>query len=281
MTRKQVAFIIVVNAVISAAISVVITLLLPRVVLPPTLISPEVKSPSIELTSSGAMATQAVLATTPTPEQVIHVVQPGDTISGLALQYDVSGEDIIAANRLENPNFLQVGAELIIPVGGLLEATATFTPAPTPTDTPIPFEPPSADMTATAAAELGLTTSAGATTTPLPTSLPLTGELQVEITEVLGTGLVDQERVVISNLGDRLADMQGWTLTDADGNVYVFSNFRLWPGGNVTVHTRIGQDGNPPANFYWGKLEALWSVGEVLVLKDADGMTLSTFAVGP
>jgi LysM repeat protein len=275
MTRKQVAFIIVVNAVISAAISVVITLLLAPAAQPRTQISSEAESSSIELTSAGAVATQAVAATTPTPEQVIHVVQPGDTISGLALQYDVPGEDIIAANQLENPNFLQVGVPLIIPVGGLLEATATFTPAPTPTDTPIPFEPPSADMTAAAAAELGLTT------TPLPTPLPSTGELQVEITEVLGVGQVDQERVVISNLGDRLADMQGWTLTDADGNVYVFTNFRLWPGGNVTVHTRIGQDGNPPANFYWGKLEAVWSTGEVVVLKDAGGMTLSTSVVGP
>lgn len=275
MTRKQVAFIIVVNAVISATISVVITLLLVPAAQPWTPISSGVEPPSVELTNAGTMATQAVVAITPTPEQVTHVVQPGDTISGLALQYDVPGEDIIAANQLENPNFLQVGVELIIPVGGLLEATATLTPAPTPTDTPIPFEPPSADMTATAAAELG------ATTTPLPTPLPSTGELQIEITEVLGAGLVDQERVVITNLGDRLADMQGWTLTDADGNIYVFPNFRLWSGGNVTVHTRIGQDGNPPANFYWGKLEAVWSAGEVVVLKDAGGSTLSTLVVGP
>jgi LysM repeat protein len=275
MTRKQVAFIIVVNAMISATISVVITLLLVPAAQPWTPIPSGVEPPSGELNNAGAMATQAVVAITPTPEQVTHVVQPGDTISGLALQYDVPGEDIIAANQLENPNFLQVGVELIIPVGGLLEATATFTPAPTPTDTPIPFEPPSADMTATAAAELG------ATTTPLPTPLPSTGELQIEITEVLGAGLVDQERVVITNLGDRLADMQGWTLTDADGNIYVFPNFRLWSGGNVTVHTRIGQDGNPPANFYWGKLEAVWSAGEVVVLKDAGGSTLSTLVVGP
>jgi LysM repeat protein len=268
MMRKQVAFIIVANALISAAISVAVTLLMTR--------PSRVGSPSFTPTNAVAMTTQAVVvATMPTAEQIIHVVQSGDTISGLALQYDVPGEDIIAANQLENPNFLQVGMELFIPVGGLAEVTATFTPAPTATDTPIPFEPPSADMTATAAAELG------ATTTPLPTPLPSTGELQVEITEVLGVGQVDQERVVITNLGDRLADMQGWTLNDADGNIYVFPNFRLWAGGNVTVHTRIGQDGNPPANFYWGKLEAVWSVGEVVTLKDGVGVTLATSVIGP
>jgi LysM repeat protein len=264
MTRKQVALIIGVNAVISTAISVVVALLLMRPV-EVTLSS----TPTI-----ATVATQAVAATMPTPEVVIHVVQSGDTISGIALLYDVSAEDIVAANQLANPNFLQVGMELLIPVGGLSQATATFTPAPTPTDTPIPFEPPSADMTATAAAELG------ATVTPLPTSLPSTGDLRLEISELLGVGQADQERVVITNVGTQLADMQGWTLSDSNGNIYTFPNFRLWAGGNVTVNTRVGPDGSPPANFYWGKLEAIWSDGEMATLKDAGGAQISTYVVG-
>jgi LysM repeat protein len=256
-----------VNAVISALISVAVALLVYRPV--------GVLSTSVPPTGVAAIDTQSAsqpaAEVTPTPEVIIHVIKSGDTISGLAFQYDVPEEDIIAANQLENPNFLQVGMQLIIPVGGLAQATATFTPAPTPTDTPIPFEPPSADLTATAAAEMG------ATATPLPTPLPSSGELQIEITEILAAGQVDQERLVITNLGDRLADMQGWTLSDVDGNVYAFPNFRLWSGGNVTVHTRIGQDGNPPANFYWGKLEAVWASGEVATLKDAAGAVISTF----
>jgi len=186
----------------------------------------------------------------------------------------VPEEDIITANNLENPNFLQLGMQLIIPIGGLPAETPTLTPVPTATDTPIPFEPPSADMTATAAAE------AGATVTPTP-ALPATGELQIEISEVVQAGQVDGERVVIVNRGERLADMQGWTLSDGEGNVYTFPNFRLWGGGSVTVHTRIGEDGNPPANFYWSKLVALWSPGEVATLKDAAGGVVSTFTVGP
>lgn len=268
MTRKQVALIIAVNAVISIAVSFAVTLLMTR---PPELIP--TSSPPIDV--GAATTTQVAAAVTPAPEQVIHVVQSGDTISGLAFQYDVPEESIVAANQLENPNFLQVGMEIVIPVGGLSEATATFTPAPTATDTPIPFEPPSADMTATVAAELG------ATVTPLPTPLPSTGDLQIEIREVLGVGQVDQERVVIANLGTGLADMQGWMLSDAGGNVYTFPNFRLWGGGSVTVHTRIGQDGNPPANFYWGKLEAIWSPGEMITLKDASGIAVSTLTAGP
>jgi LysM repeat protein len=269
MPRKQliltIAFIVALNAAISAVISVAVVLLMTEtteVALVPT-------------PTSAAMATQPVTEVGPTPELVTHIVRSGDTISGLAFEYDVPEQDIIAANQLENPNFLQVGMELVIPVGGLSEATATFTPAPTPTDTPIPFEPPSAELTATAAAVLG------ATATPLPTPLPSGGELRIEISEILGAGQVDQERVVLTSVGDQLADMRGWTLSDDEGNVYTFPNFRLWAGGSVTVHTRVGADGNPPANLYWGKLEPVWSAGEVVRLRDSQGAGISTATVEP
>jgi LysM repeat protein len=264
MIRKEIALIVAVNAVISTVISVIVALLIVR----PAQITPTAAPPA------GATATQPIAQGTVTAEVVIHVVEAGDTISGLAFKYDVPEQDIIAANQLENPNYLQVGMQLIIPVGGLPEATPTFTPAPTATDTPIPFEPPSADLTATAAAE------AGATATTLPTPLPPTGELRIEITEILGAGNIAEERLVITNHGDRLADMQGWTLSDAEGNTYTFPNFRLWAGGNVTVHTRIGQDGSPPSNFYWGKLEAIWSAGETATLKNAEAEVISTRTVG-
>ena len=267
MTRKQVAFIIGLNAVISAVISVLVALIF---------IQPSQEVPASTATTSAEPVTtsQVVETSADTTELVVHTVSAGDTISGLAFQYDVSEEDIIAANQLENPNFLQLGMQLIIPVGGVPDVTATFTPAPTPTDTPLPFEPPSADMTATVAAELG------ATATYLPTPLPSSGDLTIEITEVLGVGQIDQESVVITNLGDTLADMQGWTLSGADGDVYTFTNVRLWAGGGVTVHTRVGQDGSPPSNFYWGKLEPVWSPGDVVTLEDASGAVLATYTVG-
>jgi LysM repeat protein len=272
MTRKQMALLVGVNAVVST----LITLLLVLVILPALQTTTTGGPAPTPPAGSAAVSTPVAGQNQPTPTPVIYVVKSGDTISGLAQAYDVPAEDIIAANNLQNPNFLQVGMELLIPIGGLPQVTPTFTPIPTPTDTPIPFEPPSADMTATAAAE------SGATATPLPTSLPSEGVLQVEIGEVIAAGQVDKEGVVITNTGTRLADMQGWTLSDAEGNVYTFPNFRLWGNGSsVTVHTRIGQDGNPPSNFFWGKLEAIWSPGEVATLKDAQGNVIATYTVQP
>jgi LysM repeat protein len=270
MTRKQMAFIVAVNAVVST----LITLLLVLIILP-AVGTPE-PAPSTEPTQAVAgQPTSPGSGTGPTATPIVHVVASGDTISGLALRYDVPAEDIIAANQLQNPNFLQLGMRLTIPVGGVPLATATLTPVPTATETPLPVVPPSAERTATAAA------AADATATGLPTPVPSTGELKVEITEIIGVGQEDQEQVVITNAGARLADMQGWTLRDSDGNEFVFPNFRLWQDGSATVHTRMGQDGNPPSHFYWKKLEPVWSAGEEATLENAAGEAVSTYVVEP
>jgi LysM repeat protein len=268
MTRKQMALIIVVNGAISALVSVAVVAAAVLLLRDRTtdLARP---TATVGLTAAAELGQPSVVAT-----PLIHIVQAGDTITGLALQYDVPAEDIVAANQLQNPNFLEVGMKLIIPVGGVPLATATHTPEPTATDTPIPWEPPSAQMTATAAAK------AGATITPLPTPLPEAGQLQIEITTVIQPGQIEQEGLTITNMGSRLADMAGWTLSDAEGNSYPFPNFRLWAGGSVTVYTRAGQDGSPPATLYWGRLQAIWSPGKVATLKDAGAKTVATYIVG-
>lgn len=48
-------------------------------------------------------------------EGVRYVVQPGDTLSSIALRFDVPMADIIAASNLSDPNNLHVGDVLIIP----------------------------------------------------------------------------------------------------------------------------------------------------------------------
>jgi LysM repeat protein len=45
----------------------------------------------------------------------IHVVQPGDVLYNIAVQYGTTVSAIVQANNLSNPNALQVGQELLIP----------------------------------------------------------------------------------------------------------------------------------------------------------------------
>ncbi len=52
---------------------------------------------------------------TPTPTATVYVVQPGDTLSGIAARFNVTVDELVDANRIVNPDALQVGQEITIP----------------------------------------------------------------------------------------------------------------------------------------------------------------------
>jgi len=71
-------------------------------------------------------------------EVVIHVVQTGEGLLGIALQYDTSVEVIMAANNITDAQWIFAGQELLIPLG---TPTPVPTPTPRPTPTPTPGPP--------------------------------------------------------------------------------------------------------------------------------------------
>jgi len=70
----------------------------------------------------------------PTPGTVLHVVQSGDTLLGIALKYGVGMTIIQKANDIEDPESIKEGQQLVIPIGPT--ATAPAGPSPTPTGPP-------------------------------------------------------------------------------------------------------------------------------------------------
>jgi LysM repeat protein len=181
----------------------------------------------------------------------IHVVEQGDNLSSISVLYDVPIADIMAANGLSNQDFLFIGQELTIPIGGL----PTEAPPPTATATPdvIP--------------------------TPRATEPPAVGEANVEIIEVVGVGTLDEEAVRITNSGTRQISLQDWELSDEDGNVYLFGQVTLFgnPEAFILVRTGTGQDN--PTNFYWDLGEPIWESGEVVTLTDAEGTVRVTYTI--
>jgi LysM repeat protein len=60
------------------------------------------------------------------PEGQIYIVQPGDTLSGIAAKFGVSIEDLIRVNQIANPDNLVVGTRLIIPGPGTISGIYPF-----------------------------------------------------------------------------------------------------------------------------------------------------------
>jgi LysM repeat protein len=63
----------------------------------------------------------------PTPTPLVHVVEPFDTLLGIAIDYGTTVEELVAANGIAEDDFLQLGQALIIPTGPGIEATAGLT----------------------------------------------------------------------------------------------------------------------------------------------------------
>lgn len=300
----QLALIIGVNAVISLIISVAVVLIANRQVFPGDIATPSAREATATFEAGatvGLADTAAVTETaelTPTSaaplESVTYVVQAGDTLTSIADRFSVSLFDLMLANGLTNQDFIQINQELVIPLGGLPTATATFTPVPIPTETPLPFDPPTplpegASVPREPAATVGpsptpsptpvvTSTVGGPTPTfiPTPTQPPL-GELNIVITEASGVGELFQETVVILNQGAAGVSLNGWKLQGSSLGVFIFPDIVLFSGGSIRVHTAAGQ--NTPSDLYLNQGEPAWPPGSTVILEDAEGNEISRLAV--
>ena len=108
----------------------------------PTVAPTDVVTPAIVLstipprpTVTRAMPTAPPPNTpTPSPTPAVHVVQPGETLIAIALQYGVTVGALQSTNGISDPSTLQVSQELIIPTGeeSKGESLVLLLPSPTP-----------------------------------------------------------------------------------------------------------------------------------------------------
>lgn len=69
-----------------------------------------------------------------------YVVQPGDSVAGIAQKFGITTQALMQANGLTSPNFLIVGTVLTIPAGGVVAPTSETT-SQMPASTTIPTSP--------------------------------------------------------------------------------------------------------------------------------------------
>lgn len=187
-----------------------------------TAFSPAPAQPDTQPAAAPNVPAAARPTALPRPDgSIVHVVQSGDTVFGLALQYDVSMDSILQLNGLTKESYLQIGQELVI-------AGATVPPA-APTSAPSPA-----------------TTVAAPASTPTPVAIakvsndttePSRGLLCVRAFEDTNSdGLYDERNALMQGATFNVINAQGQTVVsyESDGVSEPHCFTRLQPG-NYTV----------------------------------------------
>lgn len=187
-----------------------------------------------------------------------YVVVSGDTCGGIAQRFTINLEELLELNNINAQcSNLQVGQELRIPSDFCKPPP---TPQPTPTITRTPFD-------------ISIPATFAITNTAQPTAV----DANVRITIIRSYGDITNEHVEIQNQGNTV-NLLGWTLVDAQGNTFTFTDIRLLPGGIIRVFTRSNP--STEAALYWNLNAAIWLNGETATLYNAEGEVQSTYIVG-
>lgn len=263
MTRRQMLVVIIVNALLSCAISIAVVLVAFNLGLTRTFAAP---TPYVIVAATATPAPPATDTPTPLPlpsmATEVYQVQSGDTFLGIALQLGVDLDVLRALNGGIDPDRLFVGQELLAPLGSLPTATPTLTVEPSPTVATTPTATPTTTPIVVRAM-LATTTSVAAPT----------------IVEVLAPGELDGEAVVLGNDTADPLPLRNWSLASADGRRYLLPRFTLAPGGRVTINSRLGVD--DPQNLFWGQTEPAWTLPTVVELLDPSGALVATLTMRP
>lgn len=280
MNRRQLVFLILVNAIVSLAIALVVvwavearrpdpeelaalsTPMAQSQALPVATTQPAVVAVVNQAPTVAAQEVATVTEpppTTPAGEQQVYVVQAGDSLGAIAQRFHVTLDEIMAANRLKDPNFVFSGQQIKIPVKG--EIAATNSPA-TPTTADAVVATPAANPTT-------IVTPTAATT---PTTPP---GLQIETVD--GAGNLPSEAVLIVNNSDVAYNLQGWRLERQNGPAYTFGAVQLFQGSSVWVHSTDGTD--TTIALYWKQSAPVWQSGAVARLVNAQGEVVTSFTV--
>lgn len=266
MNRRQLAFIIIFNALISLVIALLVVWAVearrpdaeelairstPALGQPvdqplPTAanalqIIPTATAAPADPNGEPAPAASPTVAATPSGEQEVYIVAAGDSLSSIADRFGIPVNTIVEFNQLADPNFVFSGQRLLIPVDGASPVAAT--PATSPAVSPAPTQ-----------------VAQG-----------------IAIRAVEAPGNLLNEAVQIVNDGDGAVNLNGWQLVSATGATYTFGDLALFPGNYVWVHSGSGEDTSIAR--YWRQEAAIWTSGIEVQLRTSTGEVLTRYTV--
>jgi len=195
-------------------------------------------------TLSGFILPTSTIVPVPEPTAALqsYQISTGETLSDVALLFDVSVAELLEINGLTDPDSIGSGTVIFVPVDAAEEVGSNSV-----SEGPVNSQ--------------GVSSPGG----------------QVEIMAVVGPGDLGSERVQLRGTGEGSLDLAGWRLRDEDNNEYNFPKITLFPNGAVNIYTAAGVD--TVVALYWGASKAVWSSGEAVTLLDANGNIQATYQV--
>lgn len=256
MNRRQLAFLVLLNAVVSLVVALGVAwafearrpdieelaaiytprpapILAAAATEPPAAAAQPTSAAPVTTTESTVAEPTATPQSSEPPAEEIYIVQPGDTLLVVATRYNITVDDILRANNLNNPDYVFSGQRLVIPVQGTGGSTA------------------------------------GATDEQ---------EIQgVAVAAVSGVGDLANEQVAVVNDSDQAFSLQDWQISREGGPTYTFGNVPLFPGGSIRLHSGAGDDTS--VDLYWNQPSPVWQSGAVVRLLNAQGRPVSSYTV--
>jgi hypothetical protein len=99
----------------------------------------------------------------------------------------------------------------------------------------------------------------------------------IMIENVIGSGSIASEVVILKRKGSGELKLTNWKLQDENGNTYTFPDLTLYEGGGVFIHSTAGV--NTVIDLYWNQTEPVWQQGETVTLVDSLGAIQTSYQI--
>jgi endonuclease YncB( thermonuclease family) len=88
---------------------------------------------------------------------------------------------------------------------------------------------------------------------------------------------LNDEYVIIENIGADSININGWTIKDSATNIYKFKKYLFEPGSTIYLFTGSGKDEG--GKFYWGSPKPIWNNdNDTLYLRDKEGLLIGIYS---
>jgi len=112
---------------------------------------------------------------------------------------------------------------------------------------------------------------------PQPTvTLPVNDIQLIKIVNVIGTGNLANEYVVLERIGEGVLSLTDWKLLDDENNEFIFPEIELIQG-QLEIYSHSGV--NTVNKLFWNSKQAVWKSGETVHLVDYQNQERASFII--